>query len=166
MALTDFAEVDRRHQIHSLHHPVDLTDPTIFVKGRGIDVWDINGKEYIDGLSGLWNVNVGHGRAELAETAASQMRELAYFSGYAGSSSIPSIALAQRLIELAPGMGAVFFASGGAEANEAAFKTARYYWKLQGKSEKKQNHRAYPRLSRSNPAGDERYRHCRILEDV
>lgn len=136
MASTNFAEIDRRHQIHSLHHPVDLTEPVICVKGRGINVWDIEGTEYIDGLSSLWNVNVGHGRADLAETAAAQMRELAYFSGYAGSSSIPSITLAQRLIELTPGMGAVFFASGGAEANEAAFKTARYYWKVQGKSEK------------------------------
>ncbi|MGC2548218.1 MAG: aspartate aminotransferase family protein, partial [Silvibacterium sp.] len=91
---------------------------------------------YMDGLSGLWNVNVGHGRIELADTAAAQMKTLAYFSGYAGSSSIPSITLAERLIKIAPGMEAVFFTSGGAEANESAFKTARYYWKVQGKSDK------------------------------
>ncbi|MGC1361691.1 MAG: aspartate aminotransferase family protein [Silvibacterium sp.] len=90
----------------------------------------------MDGLSGLWNVNVGHGRIELADTAAAQMKTLAYFSGYAGSSSIPSITLAERLIKIAPGMEAVFFTSGGAEANESAFKTARYYWKVQGKSDK------------------------------
>ena len=58
------------------------------------------------------------------------MKTLAYFSGYAGSTTIPSIKLAERLIELAPAMGAVFFTSGGAEANESAFKTARYYWKM------------------------------------
>jgi putrescine---pyruvate transaminase len=136
IATSDLVAVDRQHQIHSLHHPVDLVDSLICVKGQGIYVWDINGKQYIDGLSGLWNVNVGHGRSELADAAAAQMKTLAYCSGYAGSSSIPSITLAQRLIELAPGMGAVFFASGGAEANEAAFKTARYYWKVQGKSDK------------------------------
>ena len=90
----------------------------------------------MDGLSALWNVNVGHGRIELADTAAAQMKTLAYFSGYAGSSSIPSINLAERLIKIAPGMEAVFFTSGGAEANESAFKTARYYWKVQGKSDK------------------------------
>lgn len=136
MSASGWATADRQHQIHSLHHPADLSDPVICVSGCGIKVRDINGKEYIDGLSGLWNVNVGHGRAEIAETAAAQMRNLAYFSGYAGSSSIPSIELAQRLIELAPEMGAVFFCSGGAEANEAAFKTARYYWKVKGKSGK------------------------------
>jgi adenosylmethionine-8-amino-7-oxononanoate aminotransferase len=82
-------------------------------------------------------VNVGHGRAELAETAAAQMKELAYFSGYAGSSTIPAIMLANRLIELCyDNMQAVFFASGGAEANESALKTARFYWKAAGKPDK------------------------------
>jgi adenosylmethionine-8-amino-7-oxononanoate aminotransferase len=136
MSAIGLAAADRQHQIHSLHHPADLADSLIFVRGEGVKIWDIDGKEYIDGLSGLWNVNVGHGRSELAETAAAQMKKLAYFSGYAGSSNIPSITLAQRLIELAPGMGAVFFTSGGAEANEAAFKTARYFWKVQGRSGK------------------------------
>lgn len=136
MSVSGLAAADRQHQIHSLHHPADLADPVICVSGRGITVRDVDGKEYIDGLSGLWNVNVGHGRAELADAAAAQMKELAYFSGYAGSSSMPSIKLAQRLTELAPGMGAVFFTSGGAEANESAFKTARYYWKVQGQSSK------------------------------
>jgi len=130
------AEADRRHQVHSLHHPVESNEPVIYASGKGIMLRDVEGNEYIDGLSGLWNVNVGHGRAELAEAAAEQMKTLAYFSGYAGSSTIPSIELAQRLVELAQGMGAVFFTSGGAEANESAFKTARYYWKVLGKSEK------------------------------
>jgi putrescine---pyruvate transaminase len=136
MSTSDLATADRQHQIHSLHHPIDLADSVIYVKGHGINLWDVDGKEYIDGLSGLWNVNVGHGRAELADTAAAQMKKLAYFSGYAGSSSVPSITLAERLIELAPGMSAVFFTSGGAEANEAAFKTARYYWRVQGRTGK------------------------------
>ncbi|HTV04869.1 MAG TPA: aspartate aminotransferase family protein [Acidobacteriaceae bacterium] len=136
MLTSDLAVADRQHQIHPLHHPVDLTEPVICVKGRGINVWDINGNKYVDGLSALWNVNVGHGRAELADAAAEQMKELAYFSSYAGSANIPSINLAQRLTELAPGMEAVFFSSGGAEANESAFKTARYYWKTQDKPDK------------------------------
>ncbi len=130
------AKVDREHQIHSLHHPIESNDAVIYSSGSGIFLRDVEGKEYIDGLSGLWNVNVGHGRAELADAAAEQMKKLAYFSGYAGSSTIPSIELAQRLIEISPGMAAVFFTSGGAEANESAFKTARYYWRVQGKPEK------------------------------
>jgi putrescine aminotransferase len=133
---SDLAAVDRLHLIHSLHHPADLSDPILCVSGQGVTVRDEGGKEYIAGLSGLWNVNVGHGRSELAEAAATQMKQLAYFSGYAGSTTVPSIKLAQRLIELAPGMGAVFFTSGGAEANESAFKTARYFWKVRGQSGK------------------------------
>jgi putrescine---pyruvate transaminase len=132
----NLATIDRHHQIHSLHHPVESDEPVIYVSGNGIMVRDIEGKEYIDGLSGLWNVNVGHGRAELADAAAEQMKKLAYFSGYAGSSTVPSIALAQRLIELAPQMKAVFFTSGGGEANEAALKTVRFYWKAQDKPDK------------------------------
>src|SRR6266550_7362467 len=128
---------DREHLIHPLHHPVDNANPIIYVRGSGVIVQDIDGHEYIDGLSGLWNVNVGHGRAELAEAAAAQMKELAYCSGFVGSSNIPSIALADRLLEIAGGdMQAVFLTSGGAEANESAFKTARFYWKARGKPDK------------------------------
>lgn len=136
MATTTLAAADRQHQIHSLHHPVDVQDAVICVSGQGIRVRDAEGREYIDGLSGLWNVNIGHGRAELAEVAADQMKTLAYFSGYAGSSTVPSILLADRLTQLASGMEAVFFCSGGAEANESAFKTARYFWKVRGHSGK------------------------------
>lgn len=127
---------DRKYQIHSLHHPIDAQDPLIIASGSGVRIRDIEGREYIDGLSGLWNVNIGHGRGDVADTAAQQMKTLAYFSGYAGSATIPSIRLAERLIGLAPGMAAVFFTSGGAEANESAFKTARYYWRALGKPEK------------------------------
>src|SRR5947199_2543238 len=91
---------DQEHLIHPLHHPVDNANTVIYVRGRGVIIEDIDGHEYIDGLSGLWNVNVGHGRAELAEAAAAQMKELAYCSGFVGSSNIPSIALAERLLEL------------------------------------------------------------------
>ena len=135
----ELVRTDQEHLIHPLHHPVDNAEPVIYVRGRGAIIQDIHGREYLDGLSGLWNVNAGHGRAELAEAAAAQMKELAYFSSYAGSSNIPAIRLADRLIELAyDNMQAVFFASGGAEANESALKTARFYWKAQGKPEKTQ----------------------------
>ncbi len=133
----ELVKADQEHLIHPLHHPVDSAEPIIYVRGRGARLTDIGGHEYIDGLSGLWNVNVGHGRAELADAAAQQMKELAYFSGYVGSSSIPAITLADKLIKLAyDNMQAVFFTSGGAESNESAFKTARFYWKAVGKPNK------------------------------
>lgn len=133
----ELIRADQEHLIHPLHHPIDHAEPIIYVRGQGTVVQDICGREYIDGLSGLWNVNAGHGRAELAEAAAAQMKELAYFSGYTGSTNVPAIALANRLIEIASeNMQAVFFTSGGAEANESALKTARFYWKALGKPDK------------------------------
>src|ERR671925_52870 len=130
MALTaaELIKADQDHLIHPLHHPIDNAEPVIYVRGRGAMVQDIGGHEMIDGLSGLWNVNVGHGRAELADAAAAQMKDLAYFSGYVGSSSVPAISLARKLVELAGDMHGIFFTTGGAEANESAFKTARFYW--------------------------------------
>ena len=88
------------------------------------------------------------------------MKELAYYSGYVGSSNIPAITLANKLIELAyDNMQAVFFTSGGAESNESAFKTARFYWKAQGQARQGQDHRPPAGLSRRHAAGDERHRH-------
>src|SRR5579884_2657862 len=143
----ELVRADQQHLIHPLHHPIDHAEPIIYVRGRGAKIQDIRGREFIDGLSGLWNVNIGHGRTEMAEAAAGQMKELAYFSSYAGSSNIPAITLANRLIEIAyDNQQAVFFASGGAEANESALKTARFYWKVQGKPEKLKviaRHQAY-----------------------
>ena len=128
---------DQDHLIHPLHHPSDHLEPMVYVKGRGATITDIQGREYIDGLAGLWNVNVGHGREELARAAAEQIGELAYFSAYTGSSNLPAIRLASKLVSLAyPNMQAVFFTSGGAESNESAFKTARFYWKAKGKPDK------------------------------
>ncbi len=128
---------DQDHLIHPLHHPSEHLEPMVYVRGRGAMVTDIQGRDYIDGLAGLWNVNVGHGREELGKAAADQMGELAYYSCYTGSSNIPAIQLADKLIELAPkNMQAVFFTSGGAESNESAFKTARFYWKVKGKPDK------------------------------
>ncbi len=137
LSASDLVKHDQDHLIHSLHHPMDNAEPLIFVKGRGAVITDVQGREYLDGLAGLWNTNVGHGRAELAQAAAAQMRELAYFSAYAGSSNIPAITLADRLVSLAyKNLQAVFFTCGGAEANEAAFKTARFFWKAKDKPEK------------------------------
>jgi adenosylmethionine-8-amino-7-oxononanoate aminotransferase len=98
---------------------------------------DINGDEVIDGLGGLWNVNVGHGRRELAEAAMQQMSTLAYCSSYTGSSNLPAIELAERLSEIVyPSINTFFFTSGGAESTESSIKTARFYWKTQGRPEK------------------------------
>jgi adenosylmethionine-8-amino-7-oxononanoate aminotransferase len=108
----------------------------IIVKGEGHHIWDSAGKRYIDGLSGLFVVNAGHGRKRLAEAAAKQAEELAFFPiwSYAHPNAIE---LADRLADYAPGdLNRVFFSTGGGEAVETAFKLAKYYWKLQGQPAK------------------------------
>src|SRR5258706_11245254 len=107
------------------------------VRGRGKKIQEMGSQGYFDGLTGLWNVNVGHGRTELDDGAVAQMKDLAYFSGYVGSSNIPAITLANKLIELAyDNMQAVFFTCGGAQSHESAFKTARFFWETQSKPDK------------------------------
>jgi adenosylmethionine-8-amino-7-oxononanoate aminotransferase len=108
----------------------------IIVRGEGHHIWDSHGKQYIDGLSGLFVVNAGHGRRRLAMRAARQSEQLAFFPlwSYAHPSAIE---LADRLAGYAPGdLNHVFFSTGGGEAVETAFKLAKYYWKLQGKPTK------------------------------
>src|SRR5580693_5699625 len=130
-------DADKRHLIHPLHHPKDHAAARIFTRGEGAILHASDGKQYIDGLSALWNVNVGHGRKELASAAAAQMEKLAYASAYAGFSNEPAIRLAERLVGLSySNMAAAYFTTGGAESNESAFKFARYYWKRMGKPDK------------------------------
>ncbi|WP_427385074.1 aspartate aminotransferase family protein [Janibacter sp. G56] len=108
----------------------------IIVRGEGHKIWDAAGKEYIDGLAGLFVVQVGHGRAELAEAAAKQAEQLAFFPiwSYAHPKAIE---LAERLAAGAPGdLNRVFFTTGGGEAVESAWKLAKQYFKLTGKPTK------------------------------
>jgi adenosylmethionine-8-amino-7-oxononanoate aminotransferase len=109
--------------------------PTI-VRGEGAYVYDIHGRRYLDGLSGLFTVQAGHGRREMAEAAARQTTELAYFPlwSYAHPQAIQ---LAERLADAAPGdLNRIFFTTGGGEAVETAWKLAKQYYKLTGKPEK------------------------------
>src|SRR5947199_8296857 len=115
--------------IHPLHHPADHQAPVVFVSGQGAVLRDADGHEYLDGLSSLWNVNAGHGRTELAEDAAAQMRNLAFASAYTGYTNPPATRLAERLLRVAfPNLSGVHFTTGGSEANEKACMSDRYIW--------------------------------------
>ena len=142
---TPLAEAARDHlwghfTRHSVYEPVDGGGRggrvPVIVRGRGHRIWDDAGREYIDGLAGLFTVQVGHGRVELAEAAAKQASELAYFPlwSYAHPAGIE---LAERLSGYTPGdLNRVFFTSGGGEAVESAWKLAKQYFKLVGKPTK------------------------------
>lgn len=130
-------ERDQAHWLHPLHHPSAHQAPMVFESGHGIWLRTVEGKEYIDGLAGLWNVLLGHGNTELANAAQQQMSTLAYASSYVGASNLPALELADRLAGWAyPSLNTTFFTSGGAESNESAFKTVRYYWRRLGKPDK------------------------------
>ncbi len=124
---------DLTHLIHPLHSRKTHESGHVWASGKGAVLTDVDGREFIDGLSGLWNVVAGHGRAELAEAASSQMERLAYCSAYAGSSTPQAIELAERLSGLTyPSIRRFFFTSGGGEASETNFKLARSYWRIKG----------------------------------
>ncbi|MFI8567908.1 aspartate aminotransferase family protein [Rhodococcus sp. NPDC078407] len=117
---------------HFTRHGAGVTPP-IITRGESSTIWDSNGKSYIDGLSGLFVVQVGHGRDELAEAAAKQAKELAFFPLWSYVTE-PAIELAERLAGYAPGdLNRVFFTTGGGEAVESAWKLAKQYFKKVGK---------------------------------
>src|SRR5215210_9339444 len=107
------------------------------VAGEGVHVTDVEGRRYLDGTASLWNVNVGHGRRELADAAAEQMRRLATYSCFGAFANPPALALAERLCELAPVDDArVFLTSGGGDSIDTAAKLARRYFAATGQPDR------------------------------
>ncbi|WP_102272557.1 aminotransferase family protein [Cytobacillus massiliigabonensis] len=137
----DLVELDKRHFLHPtspIQQQQEHGPAYIFSKGNGVYLEDIHGKKVIDGMSSLWNVNIGHGRKELGLAAMEQMNKLAFSSCFATFSNEPAIRLAAKIAEVAPGdLNTTFFTSGGSEANDTAYKLARHYWILRGQPEKK-----------------------------
>jgi adenosylmethionine-8-amino-7-oxononanoate aminotransferase len=134
------SDLDVRHVLHGLTHlnAHRVQGPIIWDRGEGIYLFDVDGNQYIDSAAGMWNVNIGHGRKELADVSAEQMGKLEYASTFAGASNRPSIELATKVASLLPGdLNTVFFAGGGSEANDSAFKLARLYWHQVGRSSKR-----------------------------
>jgi taurine-pyruvate aminotransferase len=117
---------DRAHVWHHLsqHKPYESTDPRVIVEGKGMRVWDQHGKEHLDAVSGgVWTVNVGYGREEIANAVRDQLIKLNYFAGSAGS--IPGAMFSEKLLSKMPGLSRVYYCNSGSEANEKAFKMVR-----------------------------------------
>lgn len=133
----ELEDLDRRYLIHPYNRR-DRKNRCVIVRGRGCTLWDAEGNELLDVAGGgLFLGQVGHGRAELADVAASQMAELEYFTSLREFSNDKSIRLAERLVELAPeGIGKVFYTSGGSEGVDTAVKIARMYHHSRGEPDR------------------------------
>ena len=125
------------HQLHPLQHPSTHANAMVVERADGVYLHTPEGRKVLDGMAGLWNVNIGYGNQALPEAAREQMSRLAYTSNFTGMTNVPSSQLAKRLAGLAhPTLNTTFFTSGGSEANDTAFKTARYYWQRLGRKDK------------------------------
>ena len=141
--VAEISKLDRASVLHPFTQLADFAsgrigDPTIVEAGKGIRIQDATGKEFIDGFAGLYCVNVGYGRTEVAEAIARQAYRLAYYHSYAAHTTDELAILSDRLVRMAPGkMSKVFYGTSGSDANETNAKLVWYYNNLCGKPKKK-----------------------------
>ena len=136
---TPLQEIDARYHLHPFtnHDEMHARGTHIIVSGEGVYVQDSTGRKLLDGLAGLWCVNVGYGRTELIDAITSQLRQLCFYPSFFNSTTEPAIRLAERLASLAPErLNHSIFCNSGSEANETALKIIRGYWKLKGKPQR------------------------------
>ena len=130
---------DAAHHLHPFTAQNDLANKgsRIITSAQGVYVYDSNGEELLDAMAGLWCVNIGYGREELAQAAERQMRELPYYNTFFQTTHIPAIDLSEKLAKLAPrDLNHVFYAGSGSEANDTNIRIVRQYWALLGHAEK------------------------------
>ena len=140
MPTAELQALDAAHHMHPFTSNSGLAKKgaRIMTQGKGVWLTDSEGHKIIDGMAGLWCVNIGYGRPELGEVAKRQMDELAYYNTFFQTSHVPAIALAAKIAELAPeGMNHVFFAGSGSEANDTNIRLVRRYWDIKGQPEKR-----------------------------
>jgi putrescine aminotransferase len=136
---SELQALDSAHHMHPFTAGGELVKKgaRIITRAKGVYLHDSEGNKILDGMAGLWCVNIGYGRSELADVAARQMRELPYYNTFFQTTHVPAIALAQKIAELAPGdLNHVFFAGSGSEANDTNIRMVRTYWATKGQPEK------------------------------
>jgi putrescine aminotransferase len=132
--------LDAAHHMHPFTAGAALAKKgaRVMTQGKGVWLTDSEGHKIIDGMAGLWCVNIGYGRSELGAVAARQMEELAYYNTFFQTTHVPAIALAAKLAELAPGdLNHVFFAGSGSEANDTNIRLVRRYWQIKEQPQKR-----------------------------
>jgi putrescine---pyruvate transaminase len=143
----DTARIQALDSAHFLHPFTDFKDLSakgarVMTRGEGIYVWDSEGVKVLDAMSGLWCVNVGYGRRELADAAHQQMMTLPYYNSFFQTTNVPAVTLAAKLAQLAPNAGErsfrhVFYSSSGSESNDSNVRMVRRYWDLLGEPQRK-----------------------------
>ena len=138
--LKSLQQKDKDHHLHPFTDHLQLSEKgtRVITRGDGVYIWDSEGHQILDAMSGLWCVNLGYGRKELAQAAFEQMEELPYYNNFFQCTHPPAIELSSVLGEVSPkGMDHVFFTSSGSEAIDTVVRMVRYYWSLLGKPDKK-----------------------------
>ena len=133
---SDWQAADSAHHLHSFTDTKSLAEQgcRVITRADGVYIWDSDGNRLLDGMAGLWCVNLGYGRKELAEAAYGQLLELPYYNNFFKTSPPTAIELAGLLAEItAPHLNRVFFTNSGSEANDTVFRLVRRYWDLAGK---------------------------------
>jgi putrescine aminotransferase len=149
MPTAELQALDAAHHMHpfTTGDEIAAKGARVITSANGVMLRDSEGNQILDAMAGLWCVNVGYGRHELADVAARQMRELPYYNTFFMTTHVPVIALSQRLAEIAPeGMNHVFYAGSGSEANDTNIRMVRTYWDMKGKPSKNviiSRHNAY-----------------------
>ncbi|MEO8120769.1 MAG: aspartate aminotransferase family protein [Rhodoferax sp.] len=144
LSTRDIQALDSAHFLHPFTDFKDLASrgARVITRGEGIYVWDSEGDKMLDAMSGLWCVNVGYGRKELADAAYQQMMTLPFYNSFFQTTNVPAVQLAARLAALAPKVGDrsfehVFYSSSGSESNDSNVRMVRRYWDLLGEPRRK-----------------------------
>jgi len=148
-SLKQLQEIDAAHHLHPFTDHKDLrgAGSRMITRAEGPYIYDSEGNEILDGMAGLWCVNIGYGRHELADAAYKQMKELPYYNSFFRCTTPTPVLLSKKLAEIAPPhINQVFYGSSGSEANDTALRLVRHYWALEGKPQKNiviSRHNAY-----------------------
>jgi len=132
-------DIDGQHHIHPFtdHKALMEKGTRIITRADGVYLWDSDGNKILDGMAGLWCVNVGYGRKELVDAATEQMQALPYYNNFFQTTHPPAIELSKALVDISPSQfNHVFFTNSGSEANDTVVRMVRHFWALEGKPEK------------------------------
>ncbi|NKB25990.1 MAG: aminotransferase class III-fold pyridoxal phosphate-dependent enzyme [Gammaproteobacteria bacterium] len=141
--------LDRKHHFHPFtdHKEMNKKGTRVIAGAENVYIYDTDGNKYLDAMSGLWCVNIGYGRTELAEVAKLQMEQLPYYNSFFQTAQLPAIELAEMLAEVTPPQfNRVFFGCSGSDGNDTVVRLVRYYWQLQGQENRNiiiSRHNAY-----------------------